>query len=438
MIDLELVRQDPDLYQTACRNKNIPLDVKKFLKLDEERRQLIAGVQKMQAERNAVSKSIPKLKAEEKAKEVKRMKALGEDLKKQEAALVILEKRWTWMQLQLPSLPLPSVPVGKDETSNKEVRREGKIPSFTFTPKDHVALGEALDIVDIPRGVKISGARSYFLKGDGARLHLAVLRYTLDSLTSKGWTVFVPPLMVQPHYLMGTGFFPGSEEQIYTVGVRKAEEAPVEGDNLFLIGTSEVSVMGYHADEVLPLETLPRKYCGYSSCFRREAGTYGKDTHGLYRIHQFEKVEQVVLCEADQDKALQLFEEIRTNAEDVLKALGLPYRIINVCTGDMGRGKVFMQDIETWMPSRNSYGETHSCSYLGDFQTRRLGIKYLDKDGTKKFCHSLNNTCIASPRILIPILEMYQNKDGTVTVPEVLRLYMGGQSVIKRMKNEEL
>jgi len=431
MIDLDLVRKDPDLYQTACKNKNIPLDVKKFLKADDERRKLIIEVQKMQTERNSVSKTMPKLKGPEKENEIKRMKTLGDELKKQEAALAVLEKRWFEMQLQLPSVPLPSVPLGKDENSNKEVRREGQLPTFGYTPKDHVALGEALDIVDIPRGVKVSGARSYFLKGDGARFHLAVLRFTLDSLTKKGWTVFSPPLMVQPHYLMGTGFFPGSEEQIYAVGVQASEESKVEGDNLFLIGTSEVSVMGYHADEVLPLESLPRRYCGYSSCCRREAGTYGKDTHGLYRIHQFEKVEQVVLCEADQDQALKLFEEIRTNAEDVLKALGLPYRIIDVCTGDMGRGKIFMQDIETWMPSRNSYGETHSCSYLGDFQTRRLGIRYSDKDGTKKFCHSLNNTCIASPRILIPILEMYQNKDGTVTVPEVLRPYFDGQSVIR-------
>jgi seryl-tRNA synthetase len=434
MVDLDLVRKNPDLYQSVCRNKNIALDVKAFLKLDDERRAAMAEVQKMQAERNAVSKRVPTIKDKaEKDKTIAAMKALADELKKAEAALAPTEAKWMAMQLMLPSVPLPSVPVGKDDKQNVENRKEGKLPVFDFTPKDHVTLGKELGLFDIERGVKTTGARSYFLTGDGARLHLAVLRFTIDSLVKKGWSVFVPPLMVQAHYLMGTGFFPGSEEQIYSVGVKKGgASGGIEADDLYLIGTSEVSVMGFHADETLELSALPRKYCGTSSCFRREAGTYGKDTHGLYRIHQFEKVEQVVLCEADQDKAMALFEEIRKNAEDVLQALKLPYRVMDVCTGDMGRGKVFMQDIETWMPSRNSYGETHSCSYLGDFQTRRLNTKYKAADGTKKFCHSLNNTCIASPRILIPIIEIYQNKDGSITVPDVLRPYMDGQKTITK------
>ncbi|MBI2117261.1 serine--tRNA ligase [Candidatus Peregrinibacteria bacterium] len=236
----------------------------------------------------------------------------------------------------------------------------------------------------------------------------------------QGWTLFTPPLMATGECLMGTGFFPGAEEQTYAVD-----------DDRYLIGTSEVSVCSYHKDELLEGAELPKRYCGFSHCFRREAGTYGKDTKGLYRVHQFQKVEQVVLCAADEDKAMALFEEIRTNAEEVLQALELPYRVVDICTGDMGRGKVFMQDIECWMPSRNSYGETHSCSYLGDFQARRLNIKYIAENGEKKFVHTLNNTCIASPRILIPLLEMYQNKDGSVTVPEVLRPYMGGQTSIR-------
>jgi len=439
MIDLELVRKDPDLYQTACRNKNIPLDVKKFLKLDDERRELIAEVQKMQTERNAVSKNMPKLKAEEKAKEVKRMKALGEELKKQEAALAVLEKRWIEMQLLLPSVPLPSVPVGKDETGNVQLRTWGEVPTFAFEPKDHVSLGLSLDIIDIPRGAKVAGSRSYFLKGDGARLELAVLQFTVDSLVKKGFTLFTPPLMANYAAMMGTSYFPGGEEQAYAVGVDREpqtglgekEAKQIESDKHYLIGTSEVSVASYHSGETLKLSELPKRYAGFSNCFRREAGTYGKDAHGLYRIHQFQKVEQVILCEADPDASAKLHAEILQNAEDILQALMLPYRIVAVCTGDMGRGQVYKNDIETWMPSRNAYGETHSCSTFYEFQCRRLGIKYLDKDGTKKFCHSLNNTCIASPRILIPILEIYQNKDGTVTIPEVLRPYMGGQSVIR-------
>lgn len=448
MVDLELVRRDPDLYQTACRNKNIPLDVKKFLKLDDERRQLIVEVQKMQTERNAVSKNIPKLKAEEKAKEVKRMKALGEYLKKQEAALVVLEKKWIELQLLLPSVPLPSVPVGKDETGNVQLRTWGEIPTFAFELKDHVSLGQSLDIIDIPRGVKIAGSRSYFLKGDGARLELAVLQFTVDSLVKKGFTLFTPPLMANYAAMMGTSYFPGGEEQAYAVGVDREpqvglgekESKQIESDKSYLIGTSEVSVASYHSGETFTVSELPKRYAGLSNCFRREAGTYGKDAHGLYRIHQFQKVEQVILCEADSDVSAKLHAEILQNAEDILRALRLPYRVVAVCTGDMGRGQVYKNDIETWMPSRAStglsinkgYGETHSCSTFYEFQCRRLGIKYVDKDGTKKFCHSLNNTCIASPRILIPILEIYQNKDGTVTVPEVLRPYMGGQSVMTK------
>ncbi|MDA0376043.1 MAG: serine--tRNA ligase, partial [bacterium] len=329
------------------------------------------------------------------------------------------------------SVPLDSVPVGKDDKENVEVRKEGELPTFDFEPKDHVALGEALDIIDIPRGAKVSGARNYYLKGDGARLQQAVMRYTMDHLHAKGFTLFCPPLMATYDCFMGTGFFPGADEnQIYNVG-GKNEDGDMESDNLHLIGTSEVTVCSYHKDEIVECEALPMRYAGYSACFRREAGTYGKDTKGLYRVHQFEKVEQVILCKADQDEALNLFEEIRNNAEEVLQALKLPYRVIDVCTGDMGKGKVFMQDIETWMPSRNAYGETHSCSYLGEFQSRRLNIRY-DDGGEKKFVHTLNNTCIASPRILIPLIEIYQNANGTITIPEVLRPYMNGQEVIER------
>jgi len=430
MIDLQDLRQRPDAYADAAKKKRINVDVKAFLKLDEQRKELIPKVEEMRATKNAVSKSVPQMKGDEKEKAIKEMKALADELKKGEAELTELEAKWNEMQLMLPVLPHPSVPVGKDDSENVEARRWGEAPAWTFQPKDHVTLGEALDIIDIPRGAKVSGARSYFLKGDGARLHQAVLRYTMDSLVKKGWTLFSPPLTALYDCLMGTGFFPGAEEQTYAVGAQQKRGEDIKPDDLYLIGTSEVTVASYHQDETLAEEELPKRYAGYSACFRREAGTYGKDTKGLYRVHQFEKVEQVVICRADADQAMRMFEEIRLNAEEVLQALKLPYRILNVCTGDMGKGKVFMQDIETWMPSRNAYGETHSCSYLGDFQARRLNIKYMDKGGKRHFAHTLNNTCIASPRILIPILEIYQNEDGTVRIPDVLRPYMGGQTKI--------
>lgn len=439
MIDLDLVRKSPELYQTVCKNKNIKLDVAEFLKLDEKRRATMAEVQTMQAERNAVSKKMPTIKEKaDKEKIIKEMKALGDNLKTKEEELSVLDKEWTALALQLPSVPLESVPVGKDDTQNVELRKEGTLPSFDFTPQDHIALGTSLDIIDIPRGVKIAGSRSYFLKGDGARLELAILQFTIDSLVKKGFTLFTPPLMANYSAMMGTSYFPGGEEQAYAVGVDREPEVglgekdakQIESDKHYLIGTSEVAVASYHSGETLPLSELPKRYAGLSNCFRREAGTYGKDAHGLYRIHQFQKVEQVILCENDPEVSAKLHAEILQNAEDVLTALKLPYRVVAVCTGDMGRGQVYKNDIETWMPSRKGYGETHSCSTFYDFQSRRLGIKYEAADGTKKFVHTLNNTCIASPRILIPVLEIYQNKDGSVTIPEVLRPYMGGQTVI--------
>lgn len=434
MIDLEDLRQNPAKYQDAATKKGIQISIADILTVDSSRRELQIAVDAMRAEKNAVSKKIPTMSDAERATALDAMKKLSEKLKTQEGALFAAEQKWDVMQYTLPSIPHARAPVGKTEADNVEVRREGDTSVMLGdnppkAPKDHVALGEALDIIDIPRGVKVSGSRNYFLKGNGARLHQAVLRFTMDHLAAKGWTLFSPPLLATYDCFVGTGFFPGSDEsQIYVVGGKNEDTGEMESDKLHLIGTSEVTVCSYHKDELVV--DLPKKYAGYSACFRREAGTYGKDTKGLYRVHQFEKVEQVVLCEADEKVALEMFEEIRNNAEEILQALKLPYRVLDICTGDMGKGKVYMQDIETWMPSRGSYGETHSCSYLGDYQARRLNIKY-DDGGEKRFVHTLNNTCIASPRILIPIIEMYQNEDGSITVPEALRPYMGGTALIQ-------
>ncbi|ALM10426.1 MAG TPA: serine--tRNA ligase [Candidatus Peribacter riflensis] len=440
MIDLVDLRARPDVYQDAADKKGIRISVKEFLKLDELRRALQKMTDEMRARQNSASKRIPGLKGKEKETSLKEMKELSEELKHRLNELQQTEETWMKLQLVLPSLPHPRVPVGKDEQGNVEVKKWGPSTGSgqadpkkllkVKEPKDHVALGEALDIIDIPRGVKLAGARSYFLKGDGARLHRAVLQLALDHLGKKGWIHFTPPYMANWDCLMGTGFFPGAEEQTYAVGAQEKRGEKISPDDFYMIGTSEVSVCSYHKDEVLKENDLPKRYAGFSPCFRRESGTYGKDTKGLYRIHQFDKVEQVVLCPANVDIALALFEEIRTNAEEVLQLLNLPYRVLDICTGDMGKGKVYMQDIETWMPSREGYGETHSCSYLGDFQARRLNIKYETGEGKKLFVHTLNNTCIASPRILIPLLEMNQNEDGSITIPEALRPYMGGQEKI--------
>ncbi len=428
MIDMNDLRTRPDAYKAAAKKKRIGVDIDALLQIDSRRLTVLKAAQEMREKKNAVSKEVPKMKGEEKTKAIADMKVVSEKLKEKEEELTALENEWMTLQLLVPSIPLDKVPEGKDDTENVEIRKHGDLPTFDFEPLDHITLGERLDIVDIERGVKIAGSRSYFLKGDGARLEFAVLQFTLDLLHKRGYTAFTPPLMVHYPAMMGTSYFPGGEEQAYAVGVKKADGA-LESDDKWLIGTSEVSVTSYHQNETLKLEELPKRYCGISPCFRREAGTYGKDTKGLYRIHQFQKVEQVILCENNAEESAKMHKEILGNAEAVLQALKLPYRVVDVCTGDMGRGQVYKNDIETWMPSRKSYGETHSCSTFHDFQARRLNIKYED-NGKREFVHTLNNTCIASPRILIPILEIYQNKDGSVTIPEVLRPYMGGQEKI--------
>lgn len=430
MIDLNDLRARPDAYQDAARKKRIAVDVLAFLGIDAKRRELLPLVESMRAWRNKVSKAVPSMAGEEKQRAIAEMKELAGELRRREDELTGIDRQWSAMQLLLPSIPLPRVPVGKDDTENREVRTWGQRPAFGFPPKDHVTLGQRLDIIDIARGVRIAGSRSYFLKGDAVRLELAVLGFTLDHLIRKGFTPFAPPLLASWEAMMGTSYFPGGEEQAYAVGARPDRDGPVEADGYYLIGTSEVSVASYHQGETLSLAELPKRYCGISNCFRREAGTYGKDTQGLYRVHQFQKVEQVVLCQAGERISAAMHAELLQNAEEVLQALGLPYRVVDVCTGDMGRGQVFKNDIETWMPSRESYGETHSCSTFHDFQARRLNIKYDAGDGGRRFVHTLNNTCIASPRILIPILENYQNADGSLTIPAALRPYMGSQERI--------
>ncbi len=297
---------------------------------------------------------------------------------------------------------------------------------FDFEPKDHVQLGQALGIIDIERGVKLAGTRNYFLKGDGALLHWALLRFAMDFMVERGYQPMSVPLLMKDEAMRGTGYYPGSEDQTYQM----------EKDSLSLAGTAEVPLTAYYMGEILKAEELPKKFVAMSSCFRREAGAAGKDTYGLYRIHQFDKVEQVIVCQNSIEQSNKFHEEILANAEGVMKALELPYRIAVVCTGDLGRGQAKKYDIESWMPSRENYCETHSASKFYDFQARRMNLRYKDAKTKKNlFCHTLNNTVIASPRILIPVLELYQNADGSVTVPQVLRPYMAGKEKITALKS---
>ena len=422
MIDIHDVRARPEEYQKACSDKRIAFDIAQFLILDGDYRELRSRVETKRAEQNAVSKAIPKLQGEEKQSKLAEMKQLAEEVKTATLQLREIEQRWKDDQLRIPSIPLPVVPIGKDDSENRPVRSWGEIKEPTFTMKDHVELSKNLDLFDIERGVKVAGARSYFLKGEGTRLAHAILNLAMDHLHKQGYTLMDPPHIVSRQAMIGTSYFPGGEEMAYHLDERD--------EGFYLIGTSEVPVASFHADEILTLDELPKRYAGYSPCYRREAGTYGKDTHGLYRVHQFYKVEQVVLCVADPAESEKFHYELLGNAEQVMQLLDLPYRIVDVCTGDMGQGQVFKHDIEAWMPSRKAYSETHSCSSFYDFQARRLNTRYKNEAGKNTFCYTLNNTCIASPRILIPFLENHQQEDGSIRIPGALQPFMGGQQRI--------
>ncbi len=421
MIDLNDLRKRPDEYQKACDDKRVKFSVREFLTLDAEYRELKTQLEGLRAEQNAVSKEIPKLQGAEKEIKLARMKEVASSVKEGAEKYKSIEERWQKDQLMIPSIPLAKVPCGKDDSENVEVRTWGTPRKFDFPIRDHVELGNSLGLLDIERGVKIAGARNYFLKGDGVRLQHAVLSLAMDLLHERGYTLMEPPHIVKYSAMMGTSYFPGGEDQAYHLDERDAD--------FYLIGTSEVSVTSYHSEEILNKDELPKRYAGVSPCYRREAGTYGKDTQGIYRIHQFYKVEQVVVCEANPETSATFHAELLGNAEKMMQLLEIPYRVVDVCTGDMGRGQVYKNDIEAWMPSRKGWGETHSCSTFHEFQARRLNLRYRG-DGKNIFCHTLNNTCIATPRVLIPILELNQNADGTVNVPAALRKYMSGQEII--------
>ena len=420
MIDIRLIRENPEKFRKAAKDKHFDIDIDRLLQIDAALKDQKQQLQDITTEKNQIGKSIQKLSADEKQSALARLSELKQQEAKYNEDIKKLQPEFDQLIQQVAQPPDDDVPLGKDDTENIEIRKEGQIRRFDFEPKDHVQLGLALDIIDIERGVKLAGTRNYFLKGDGALLHWAVLRFAMDYIVGKGYVPLTVPLLAKDEVMRGTGYFPGSEEQTYQM----------ERDDLSLVGTAEVPLTAYHMGEILKAEELPKKYAALSSCFRREAGAAGKDTYGLYRIHQFDKVEQVIVCENSAEVSKKFHEEILANAEAVMQALELPYRVANVCTGDLGRGQAKKFDIEAWMPSRQNYCETHSASKFYDFQARRMNLRYREGKSKINFCHTLNNTVIASPRILIPILELYQNADGSVTIPKPLRQYMNGKEKI--------
>ncbi|MCX6131739.1 MAG: serine--tRNA ligase [Proteobacteria bacterium] len=420
MLDIKYIRDNRDLLQKAIQDKRMKVDLDRLLSLDENMRKQQTELENLQAERNRISKTIGSASPAEREPLKAQVNALKPRLEWLEGEMKQLGEEFERLMLLVPAPARNDVPIGKDDTENVEVKRHGQIPHFDFPIKDHVELGEKLDMIDVERGVKLAGSRSYVLKGMGAQLEQAVLRLTLDLLIAKGYTQLSIPVLVKEEAMVGTGYFPVGRDQAYLV----------ERDDMVLVGTSEVSLTSYHAGEILKDEQLPIRYMAQSTCFRREAGTYGKDARGLYRVHQFQKIEQVVIAHADAEESSLLHSELLGNAEEILQALELPYRVVYVCTGDLGQGQVRKHDIETWMPSRQAFGETHSCSTFYDFQSRRLKLRYKDKNGQNLFAYTLNNTAIATPRVLIPLLECHQQADGRIRIPKALRPYLGGRDFI--------
>jgi len=411
MLDIKFIIANQAKVEEAIKNKGLKLRLTDLLKAHEERLFLLQKVEKLNADRKTNADKMKGGKPE--ASLVKAGKKIKAELEKLETEFTKLGQRFQSLMLQVPNLYSDDTPVGADDKDNLELKKWGSLPKFSFQPQDHISLGLKKNLLDTDRGTKVAGFRGYFLKNDLALLHWAVLTYAWQKMNKAGFQMLIAPSLVNELGLVGSGWFPAGKDEVYAV------------DDQYLAGTSEVAMMAYHADEILPVADLPLKYCGFSPCFRREAGSYGKDTKGLYRLHEFWKVEQVIICRDNETEALKLFEQMLAVSEEILQDLELPYRVVKVCTGDMGLGKYKMYDIETWMPSRQNYSETHSCSYFTDWQTRRLKIRSKDQDGRVFYPHSMNNTVIASPRILIALLENNQQADGSIKIPKVLQPLVG-------------
>jgi seryl-tRNA synthetase len=426
VLDIRFIRQHPEAVQAGARKKRIECDVGAILALDGELRARGTEIDALRAEQNALGRGVRSAEPAERERILARLAELKARLGELEGLQKEQSARLDGLMLRVPNVPADDVPEGKDDSENVVVSTWGEPRRFDFEPRDHVALAEAQGWLDIERAALLAGSRNYVLIGDLSLLEGAVMRYALDSMVAKGFVPLSVPTLVRTEVMYGTGYFPGGEDQAYRCDER---------DDLCLVGTAEVPVTALYQDEILDAGRLPLRFVAQSSCYRREAGTYGKDTRGLYRVHQFQKVEQVVIDVADAEKSLEHHRSIVRNAEELLRALELPYRIVNVCGGDLGAPQVQKFDIETWMPSRQAYGETHSASRFHDFQARRLGLRYRERaeeGGKVRFCHTLNNTVAASARMLIALLENHQRADGTVYVPEPLRPYLGGRGSIGR------
>ena len=417
MLDINYIRENKEIVKKACRDKQLDDQVvDKLLQIDEKRRELKKQVDEIRTQINQHAKEIKtKVAGGQKPTEADKEKGkkLKQELKAVEPKLKEVEEKWQELMYHIPNVPAKEVPIGKDESGNVVIRQVGKPKEFDFTPKPHEEIMEKLGWLDTKRAVRLGGFRAYFLRGEGLLLEQAILRYALHLLADEGFVPMGVPVMVNEEAMWGTGYFPWGSEDHYKTQ-----------DNQYLTGTAEVALTAYYKGETLKEADLPIQMCGISPCFRREVGSYGKDTKGVIRVHQFNKVEQVVYTVADETETQKWHEKMTGLAERLLKDLNLPYQVLLMCTGDMGAGQRKKYDIETWFPAQNKYRETHSASYFNDFQARRLNIRYQAKDGSLKYVYTLNNTMAATPRLLAAIVENYQTPDGKIEIPEVLKRWM--------------
>ncbi len=434
MLDIKFIRENPEKVKEACRQKGVKIDIGELLEIDRKRGEALRALEDMRAQKNAANKEIQRAESQkEKDKIILKMRELDGNNDRLDEKFRELDGEFNELMLLVPNIPSEDTPIGRDENDNKEVEKWGVLPKFKFEAKNHIQLGEDLDLIDFKAGTRTAGFRGYYLKNEGAIIHFALILYAFNKIREKGFTPFIPPTLLREFALIGSGHFPAGREEVYQIGnPGQLEGGENTKESLFLAGTSEPSLLAFHADKTLDEKDLPIKMCGLSQCYRSEAGSYGKDTKGLYRLHEFMKVEQVVICRDNVKESNKWLEEMRKISQEILKDLKLPHRVIQICTGDMGAGKYKMYDIETWMPSRQAYGETHSDSNLTDWQTRRLNIRYRQKSGEIRFPYALNNTVIASPRILIAILENYQQEDGSVKIPDVLVPFVGKNEIRKK------
>ncbi len=419
MLDIKFIRENPELIKMAAQKKHVNFEVDELISLDKERVEFLQKIEDLRAKQNKVSSEIPSASQEEKEAKIKEMSLVKEELKKLEEKFEKIMISWKDLMLKVPNVPDMSVPEGKSDEDNQEIKVWGVKPQFNFEPKNHIEIMENLKMVDFERGSKVHGFRGYFLTGDGARLSFAIWNYALDFFSKRGYNPVIPPVIVRKENLYGTGHLPGDADDYY-----------VTQDDDALAGTAEVPLMGFHRDEILDIKNLPVKYLGFSPCFRREAGSYSKDVKGLIRVHEFYKFEQFILCEANHEESVKYHEELNRNTEEFIESLKIPYHTVVNCGGDLGQGQVKKYDVELWVPKEEKYREISSASYFHDFQARRSNVKYRDEEGKVRFVHSLNCTAIPTPRILVSLVENYQNEDGSVNIPEILIPYMQGRTKI--------